>query len=120
MPERLIPDHLIVSLDLLLPIGADEDPVLYSTMLEQMADTLRQVYGIEIKHTAGTVSESVYDQAVAEPTLPDGTLCYQCGQPIVPDQGWVEMECGKGYVHTGNCASEHIGGCGLCPIGMGD
>jgi len=72
MPVPL-PDRLIVSLDLLLPIGADEDPVLYGTMLEQMADTLRQVYGIEIKHTAGTVAESLYDQVAAEEGPDDWT-----------------------------------------------
>jgi len=57
-----MPDRLIVSLDLALPVAPDADPVEYSTMMTQVTYHLLTVFGIEIKHTAGTVAESVYDE----------------------------------------------------------
>ncbi len=60
-------DRLIVSLDLALPVDAGDDPIEPTAMLAQVANTLRQVYGIEVKHTAGIVAESVYDENVEGP-----------------------------------------------------
>lgn len=50
----------------------------------------------------------------------DDEKCYSCEEPFPNKYEAVELECGKGWCHRGDCLNDHIGGCGLCPIGLGD
>jgi hypothetical protein len=80
MPEQKA-DRLIVSLDLALPIDPAEDPMEYVAMFDQLKGTLARVYGIEIKHVAGTVAEGVYDANA----LVDEVLAIGDGDPDQPE-----------------------------------
>lgn len=53
--------------------------------------------------------------------LPDPEeRCYSCDKLFIDELDAVELECGHGWCHRGECLNDHIGGCGLCPIGLGD
>ncbi len=65
-----------------------------------------------------TVNDSEYPELEYGPG--DHEKCYSCDELFEDESDAVELECGKGWCHRGDCLNEHIGGCGLCPIGLGD